>query len=110
MFRAQTDIHRSHQKPGRFSAPRVASSRRLACGVMLAGACLLGVAWGGTTRPLDRTQARGGGSATSEPNDALSVETLLRQLEDRRPAVRREAVVRLGSLGPSAEPAVPLLM
>jgi HEAT repeat protein len=85
------------------------SLRGIAVGSILACACLV-VAGSGVaelrSEPISKQSSEDAGSAAT----GSQVDVLIRQLDHRRPAVRREAIVRLAELGPAAGPAIPRLM
>src|SRR5258708_6052581 len=84
------------------------SLRGIAVGSILACAGLVAAGSGVAELPkeplVNQSAADSGAAAGSQ------VDVLIRQLDHRRPAVRREAIVRLAELGPAAGSAIPQLM
>jgi HEAT repeat protein len=85
------------------------SSRAIAGGFILCGACLF-VASAGVADLRSEPTAKEPAADHASAAAGSQVDVLIRQLEHRRPAVRREAIVRLAELGPAAGPAIPRLM
>ena len=77
------------------------SLRAIAVGAILACACLV-VAGSGVaelrSEPISKRSSEDTGIAAA----GSQVDVLIRQLDHRRPAVRREAIVRLAEMGPAA--------
>jgi HEAT repeat protein len=85
------------------------SLRAIAVGAILACACLV-VAGSGVAELRSEPISKGSSEDTGIAAAGSQVDVLIRQLDHRRPAVRREAIVRLAELGPAAGPAIPRLM
>ncbi len=88
---------------------KLLSPRGLCVGGVLAGACLLGLAWGGGELQSEPTRQQP--PLEGRPNAAATrVDALIQQLNHSRPAVRREAIVSLAEIGSAAARAIPRLI
>jgi hypothetical protein len=85
------------------------SSRRTFWGSLLAGAGLLVLAWNGAELRSESAR-QNSGSALRSRRTAIEVAELVRQSESPQPEERRDAMNRLGRLGPDAASAIPEVM
>src|SRR5215471_14460347 len=82
--------------------------RRIRGGTLLLGAALLALIWGAAE--LRSESARESGTPSLSRHTTMEVAELARQLASPRPDERRDAIVRLGRLGPKAASAIPEIM
>jgi HEAT repeat protein len=82
--------------------------RGIAVGIILACACV-GIAGLAVAELRTEPAAEQPAADAGTPESGSQVDVLIQQLDHRRPAVRREAIIRLAELGPAAGPAIPRL-